>query len=340
MLLFIDGFDHYATTDIAKKWDSIRDNVSIESASGRRGGGCMRFGGLYPSVTKNVPATSSFVIGFAFNPSSLSGGPWRLAALLDGGTVQCSLVVNLDSTLSVVRGTSTAVTGGTSTATISTGAYVYVEWKVTIADSITAGSCEVRINGVTAITVATGQDLKETTNATANQVQFGTAAFMPSLTHDFDDLYVCDNSGSVNNDFLGDVRIDTIYPNGAGTHQDWTPSSGSDHAALVDEAAPNTTDYLTGGGPGTKETLALSDLALNGAILGVQVNNAVAKSDAGASAIRNLIRSAGTDANGPVVALGTGYTCSSSIHEVDPATSAAWLTAGINALEAGAEVIY
>lgn len=338
-LLFMDGFDHYATSDISKKWSAAGGSTTIEAGSGRRGGGCMRSTSTSPSATKNFGATNSFVAGFAFRTNGLTSGPWTIAALLDSGTVQCSLVINTDGSLSVVRGTATAVTAGTSAPVITIDTYYFIEWKITISDAIPAGSCEVRVNGAAVLTVAAGQDLKATANATANQFRLSQAGTLSTRVQDFDDFYLCDQAGSSNNDFLGDVRIDTIYPNASGTHQAWTTSTGTDHASLVDEATPNTTDYLTGSAAGSKETLGLQDLSINGAILGVQVNNAVSKTDAGACTIKNLIRSGSTESSGPTYAPSTSYLYSSSIHEADPATGAAWLTAAINALEAGAEVV-
>lgn len=338
-ILFVDGFDHYATADILKKWNTAGSTTTIESTSGRRGSGCLRSRSSFPNAVKNLPATTSFVIGFAFNPNDISAGPWALATLLDNGTAQCSLVVNTAGTLSVVRGTATAVTNGTSVAVIPVGSFCYIEWKVTISDVIAENSCQVRINGSTVITVDAGQDMKATANSTANQLRLGTTSSMSTRNHDFDDLYVCDQSGVINNDFLGDVRIDPIYPNGAGTHQSWTPSTGVDHYAVVDETVPNTTDYLTGGVAGTKETNALQNISVNGNILGIQVNNAFSKTDAGACTVKNLIKSGSSEESSSVASPSTSYLYTSSVHELDPATGAAWLTAAVNALEAGAEVV-
>jgi hypothetical protein len=37
-----------------------------------------------------------------------------------------------------------------------------------------------------------------------------------------DDLYVCDSTGSTNNTFLGDVRVDTVRPIGAGNYSEFS----------------------------------------------------------------------------------------------------------------------
>ena len=98
----------------------------------------------------------------------------------------------------------------------------------------------------------------------------------------FDDLYVCDSAGSTNNGFLGDCRIDTIYPSGAGNYTQFTPSTGSNYTC-VDETAPNTTDYVDGATVGDRDSYALGNLSAlsSQTVYGVQVNAAILKDDAG-----------------------------------------------------------
>ncbi len=333
-LLFIDGFDHYATADILKKWQSITGSPTINASGGRRGGGCLEGIASGRYVGRGYANQSEVVVGFAFKPSTLSAaGSNRYAlALLDGSTIQVAFHFASDGSVIAYRGSPvTNVLGSSASGIVGTGAYNYFEFRVL--HHASAGEVEVRLNGAQILSL-TGLNTAPTGNAWSNGFRSGVAGSTDGSTGSFDDLYVY-GGGT----FLGDVRIDAIYPNGAGTHQAWTPSTGADHAALVDETAPNTTDYLTGGAAGTKETLALQDLSINGAILGVQVNNAVSKTDAGACTIKNLIRSGSSEASGPTYAPSTTYLYSSSIHETDPATGAPWLTAAINALEAGAEVV-
>lgn len=338
-LLFMDGFDHYATADLAKKYNSAGASCVIASASGRRSGGALRHTSSTPGVTKTLPAAQSFVIGLAFNASSFAIGPAQIAGLLDAGTTQCSLMLNVDGTLSVVRGTGTAVTGGTSAYALSAGVYAYIEWKVTISDSIGASSCKVRVNGADVITVATGQDLKQTANATANQVKFGPNSSISTITHDNDDLYVCDQSGPTNNDFLGDVRIDTLYPAGAGNYTQFTPSAGANYTC-VDETAPNTTDYVDGATVGDRDSYAMGNLAAiaSQAVYGVQVNAAILKDDAGAKSASTFVRSVSTNGDGASAALGTSQAYVSQVFETDPNGAIAWTEASVNAMEAGVRV--
>jgi len=219
MLILMDGFDHYATADILKKWNS--GGAAIAPSSGRSGGGALSC--TNANVTKTLIAGASWVMGCRVQVSAVSALSRGLFSLFDAATLQCDLRINPDLTLSVTRN-GTALTGGTSTNSLSTGSYYYVEWKVTIADSIGANSCKVRVNGVDWITVATGQDTKNTANASANQLTLGPINAI-SGTWLIDDFYLCDSSGTTNNDFLGDIRVDTLYPNADGTYSQWTPSA-------------------------------------------------------------------------------------------------------------------
>lgn len=343
-LLFVDGFDHYATADVTKKWTSTGGSSLTISATGRRSGSSLRWTTASTSngVVKTVTTGASFVIGFALRVSALPSSAAPICRLLDAGSVQCDLRLNTDGTLSVTRA-GTAVTNGTSVASIGTGTYYYIEWKVTIADSIGANSCKVRINGVDAITVATGQDLKSTANASANQVSLNYAVVSGGINIDFDDFYICDQSGSANNDFLGDCRVDAIYPTSDGTYSEFVPSTGVDHYALVDETAPNTTDYNSGsaGSPGDRDSYGMGNLQALVAqtVYGVQVNAAVLKDDAGAISVATFVRSGTTNSSGATVGLSTSQTYISQVFETDPDTASAWTEATVNAMQAGMVIV-
>ena len=82
------------------------------------------------------------------------------------------------------------------------------------------------------------------------------------------------------------------------------PSSGRPrpartHYTLVDDAAPNTTDYVSSATVGQRDTYGMQDLtAATGTIYGVQLNLAALKSDAGARSIKPLVLSGASEALG------------------------------------------
>lgn len=337
-LLFVDGFDHYATADIAKKWTSL-GTVSpvINSTGGRRDSGRMTIGASRAAI-KTFSNTASLVVGFAFRLEESVGTARRIAAFYDSSTIQAEIVLNTNNTFSVLRN-GTAVTNGTSTEAISLNVYYYLEWKITIANSIASDSCVVRLNGSPIINVSAGQDLQATANAYANSFMLGSNS-SSAPTCSYDDFYLCDQSGSTNNDFLGDCRVDTIYPDADGFYSDGTPSTGSDNYAMVDETPVSTTDYVTLSNVNDKDTYSFQPLdALAGQLVyGVQVNAAADKDDAGSRSAATFVRSGSTDDEGSGVGLSTTYTFVRDIYEEDPDTSAAWTQSGINSAEFGLKV--
>lgn len=259
-----------------------------------------------------------------------------LLRLLDAGTAQVELRVQADGTLRVTRN-GTTVTNGTSTYTIPTSTWVYIEWKVTIADSISADTCKVRVNGTDVITVATSQDLKNTANASANSVVIGGTGGHTACY--YDDFYVCNQSGTTNNDFLGDVKVRTIYPSGAGNSTDWTPSAGSNYQCVDESPANGDTDYVSETTAGDHDTYALDDITITGSILGIQTNLYAKKDDAGTKELAAVVRSGTTDYDGATVSVNGSYTVHTEIRETDPDTTAAWTQSGINAMECGPKLI-
>jgi hypothetical protein len=346
-LRFIDSFDFYATGDMYEKW-TTSGSVGlpiISSGNGRRGTACARSYGTTSCIclVKTLDAQATWIIGVAFRTSSLPGSSRTLLGLYDAGTLQVDVCLNTDGTLSVRRNGATVLTNGTSSFSLGANTYYYLEWKCTIADAIDASSCQVRVDGDVKITVATGQDTKHTANATANQVTVGggNSNANPTALWDIDDVYICDGQGSTNNDFLGDCRVDTLLPNADGSNSQFTPSTGSDHYALVDESAPNDdTDYLSDGTSGHRDTWNVANLSalVSPSIKGVQLNLTAKKDDAGTRLLKPVVKSGATTSTGASQGVGTDYRQYQQVYETDPNTSAAWTESGVNSAEFGVEV--
>jgi hypothetical protein len=329
-LIFMDGFDHYATADMAKKWSAVVGNT-IATTQGRRGGGALNGGASASNyLSKTLPGNfSTLIVGFAFNPSgSYPSSSSKVLEFLDAGTNQCSLLVNLDGTLLVNR---LGTTIGSTTAAIPLSGFSYIEIKITFHN--TAGTVDLRLNGTSVLSL-TGLNTRNTANAFANSVRLGQYGSSQSNSY-FDDFYICDTSGTLNNNFLGDVRIDTLFPNADGSNSQFTPSTGTAHFACVDETLPLTSDFVSASTIGFKDSYALTDLTGAATVLAVQVSNLAYKDDAGFRQGANLIRSGSTEAQGATVTLSTTTLYTVSVHETDPATSAAWTQTAVNAMEAG-----
>lgn len=330
-LLFIDGFDHYLLADHMKKWTANTGSfLTIGTTGGRRGGGCLdinhRFGSAKKALNVNC---ETIIVGFAVK---ITGNQDYLVMTMgEGDNIQIQVKMNNNLGLEVYR--YTTLLGSTPNNTFTYNEYFYFELKVKVSDTV--GTVTLRVNGVTALAL-TGIDTKYSANAYVNYIQLNS----PVNSTYYDDLYICDGLGSTNNDFLGDCRVDTLFPNADGTYSDFTCSTGTTHYALVDETTPNTTDYVDGGTVGNRDSFGLTDLATlaSQTIYGVQVNVAANKDDAGVKSLAPMVRSSTTNADGTSAALGLTQRFISQIFEQDPSASAAWTEATVNAMQAGAVV--
>jgi hypothetical protein len=344
MLRFVDGFDHYAVADVLTKWSTgvgvTSSGLAISTSFGRNGSGGARFSDSY-SIVKQIDSQASWVIGFGFRCAALpSSGSRILCALMDSLTNQVELRLNATGTLSVTSN-GNSLSGGTSTITLTAGVYYYLELKATIATSISSGTCKVSVGGVNAITVTAGANTRQgTSNASANGVSIGPQAGGGGISHDYDDFYACDSQGSTNTDLLGDVRVETIFPTGAGNSTNMTPNTGSNYAAVNQTAQDGDTTYVATPTATTKDTYAMGDLSSSPAsVKGVQIAVTARKDDAGTRTVASVVRSGGADYDATAQALADTYAMLLDVRETNPDGSVAWTGTTVNTMEAGVKLV-
>jgi hypothetical protein len=342
-LLFFDGFDHYGdgagvgslSTGLAKWGASTGGSAPAVTNSLARTGTCsLRSAGAADVNTKPLPASGGAVVGMAFRQSVIQATD--IFQVKEGAsTVHMAVAITASGTLQVKRGSTVLATG---TKVIAVNSWYYLELLTVIHD--TTGSYELRVDGLMELS-ATGTDTRNAgTTGQWDRIQvMGTFSTLQYL----DDLYVCDTSGSApTNTFLGPVKIETLFPQtdavSAGSNAGLTPSTGTDHGALVDEPVPNTTDYNSSPTVGLKDTYQYPAMTLTGVILGIQTNLFCQKSDATARTVCAVVRSGGTDYDGASVSPLTTWGYLSEVRALNPATSAPWTTTEIAALEAGMKV--
>jgi hypothetical protein len=340
-LLFFDGFDHMGTSGV-----TLASKYSENSATGynlpvaspvRTGTGACQIG--YPSlVTKPLAASGAAIVGFAFRCGAFRVDD--IVGLYEGststGTLHVALAQTTGGLLTIKRGSTVLQT---SSYAMALNAWYYIELKVVIHD--TTGSYDVRVDGVSVLS-ATGVDTRNGgTTGQWDRVGFSNASF--ATDRFIDDFYVCDASGAApRNTFLGAVKVETLYPQtdavAAGSNAGLTPSTGTDHGALVDETAPNTTDYNSAATVGAKDTYNYPSLSLTGSILGVQTNLYVAKSDTAARQVCAVVRAGGVDYDGANISPLTAFSYFSEVRAQNPNTSNDWTSSDIASLQAGMKV--
>jgi hypothetical protein len=287
-------------------------------------------------IRKTIGGTEdTIIVGFALRVTNNDSGSVCLCSLQENGTRHSELWMSTGTTTYNLIATRAGTTLGTATAAITDGTWMYVEFKTTIHD--TTGTFIVKVNGVEVLNLSS-QDTRNGGTGYVDQVALGNPNGNNSNhTIDFDDWYVLDDTGSApNNDFLGDVRVAALLPNGAGNSTQMTASAGSNYQT-VDENTPNgDTDYVSETTVGEKDTYTMTNLPTNAdAVYGVKEAVYARKDDAGAVTLRQVIRTGGTDYEGGDIALLDSYKFFQAIREQNPNTTAAWTQSDIDGIEAG-----
>ena len=337
-LLFIEGAEHEGDgVSMAAKWESSdATGYNLPTTARKRTGTYSLQIGSGRLCSKALPVSgATAIVGFAFYQTNAT----QTAELLDicegnpfsGGIIHFVLGMASGNFLQAKVGSTVLQTAGTP---LAANSWYYIEVKVTIHD--TTGSYDVRVDGASVLS-GTNVDTRNGGTGVWNRIQLATNSFASDRF--YDDLYVCDGSGSLNNNFLGACRVENLMAQtGNGSNVGLTPSTGTDHGALVDEVPPNTTDYNSSPTVGAKDTYNLPSLTLSGAILGVQTSLFVAKTDAGARTVCTVCRVGGTDYDGANYTPLTTFGYLTEMRQVSPATGIAWTSAEIDGLEVGMKV--
>jgi archaellin len=335
-LLWADGFDHYTLAQRIYKYP-YTSAAGDSFVTGRFGGTAWRRiyeGNFFGFDTPSNHQTLVFgcaLYSFSFlGPGYAAGGTFRVN---DGATRQCTIAIQSDGSITAHRGVADGGTLlGTASVRMKPYQWEYLEAKFTVDNS--AGVIEIRLNNTTILNL-TSQDTQITANAYGNRVYLSGT----QITCYHDDWYVLDDQGSQNNNFLGDVRVDTLWPSGAGNYAQWTPSAGNNYENVDDATPDDDSTYNDGDTNGDKDSFALDDLASpSGTVHAVQHVTYGKKTDAGGTGkYKPLYRISAADYNGNEITPGGSYWFETDIEELSPATASAWTVSEINGMEAGVE---
>jgi hypothetical protein len=342
MLLFMDGFEHYSgDVNNYGKWStaSTANFGTTPSGSPRTGGRALQAYNIdQEGITNTLPVVGKgFVVGLAVRPTATATDPSNFLRIKENAISHLMVTMIAGNMLQVKVGTTVLATG---TVALPINSWSYVEFKGEI-DSV-AGSFEVRIDGVTEPALV-GTGVNTQNGGTGAWNQFALTAAVTGWAVYYDDLYVCDQSGSTLNNFLGPIRIETLMAQpGNGSNVGLTPSTGTDHGAMVDEpTSPNTTDYNSSATVGAKDTYNLPTPALVGEVLAIQTNLYVAKTDVGARQVCTVVRtgSPAQDVDGPAKSVLTIFSYLTTPFSQNPVTLQPWTLAEMTALEVGMKVV-
>lgn len=337
-LIFCDGFDDGLT--LLGKWDSF-NGVSVGAPYGRNGSG-LRFTDETHFARRQFAAAdvhATMTTGLAFK---LTVAPNNFDRDLLSFRSDVGATTHMQVYISYIGNYLQVYRGGTllaqDTLSVVIGQWYYIEFKVTLADS-PSGSYELRLNGQTRLQ-ASGIDTKNAgTMTTIDSLYLGSGCYN-GVTY-VDDVYVCNGAGASNNTFLGDLAIETLFPDGNGNSSQFVGSDGNsvDNYLLVDEATPATTDYVVGANVTDKDTYTFGNMVrTSGSVAGVMVTSYANKSDANPRTVKNVARSGASETLGVSNTLATTWVPFSSIHQTDPNGGGSWTIGTVNAAEFGTQV--
>lgn len=339
-MLVIEGWDGIATSQIeARGWTlPLGTNISIGSSYARVSGNGAYIFSQSTGITKAFAASATIAVGVAVK---LVSGYGTLIGLYNSATRHVYLTYNGPSQKLEIKNNAGTILAETTAGDTVLDTWYYIEFKVYVHD--TAGTVDLWVNGTHVIdsSVIGVKDTRNGTPTTIDVVRFGVGGATDGQDGWYlDDIYILNNSGSVNNDVLGPVIVQTLTPVTPDTATaDWTPVNAGDNYAEVDDASHDSdSTYVSSGTAGHKDYYNFSNLTANTEdVYAVQITGVAKKTDAGLRSLKLNVTSNGTEDAGAANALDTSYGYYTEIVELDPDTSSAWTPSSVNAATFGIE---
>lgn len=237
--------------------------------------------------------------------------------------------------------------GSSMPASFPSNAWFYLEVGATMASG-TSGSVTVKVNEVTVLTL-TGINTNSAYNTnsqpiaivmfnqTANDVVNGQMGPL-NVAH----YYFADTTGSAPwNTFLGDVRVQTLLPTGAGSSTAFTPTGESANWQVAALTPPTPLSiYNSSSTVGATDLFAMTAMdSQETNIIGVQVKALVYKTEAGARTVATVIKSGSQTLQGTALSPNLTPQFIRSIYQTDPNTNAQWTQSAVNAAQAGYTIV-
>lgn len=348
-LLFIDGFDHYDPQAV----DSFGDPWLARGKAAYLSPQATRINGRRPSsyalrlpqgpgggYVKNLDTTkTSLVVGAAIRvtPFQNTAEEPVLLGVRDANSQVAHLVkIGEDGRLKLYRwqyGYEYLIS--TSVASAPARGWHYIELLVTQGTS--NGVLSVRINGILAIQMTAQNTLQG-----GGQLLTAFVGAVPGqacpLTLDVDDFYIADTSGTINNTFLGDVRVDALKAQANGSLNQWmvTPGGPAAWQAVSDD---DETTAIRAASTGLRQSFDVAPLPAMAApaIHGVQLTLLARKTDAGLGKVKGLVVSGAQSAVSTDIILQEQLAWQSALFERNPNGNVQWTEAAFNAAEFGVE---
>lgn len=352
MLLFADGFDHYAS--LPQKW-TFFSQAAISTSAARNGtNGCLIDAG--GGIAKSLPPRTNLFIGFAYQVpiGSQFGGPlYTLGAILTGGGLATWIFVKIedDGSISIYASGPGTLCGNTASNVppffLTQGVFYYIEINVTCGGSAPANiTATLNVNTKTYLSAVTGNCnfntsslVLQTAQGNYHNLLSGTSVGVGYI----DDLYINDDSSvamAPNADtFRGDIRVGPFIVPIADSAIAWSgfPSSPPSWP-LVSEIPPDgDTSYIFDNVVSDIDTFSFTTVpSFVGEIQAAHYCLFMKKDNEGTREISPIVGS--SHELTPPAFLSDDYYYYTYPMDVDPTSGSPWTAAGINAQVFGAMI--
>lgn len=343
-IVFMDGFDHYTNTQEERKWDE-ESAASISTTNPRTGNRALEFNVVGAFLRKNLtPSLGKLLVGYAmFLDDVLTADTYNSCIIFRSGTSDQLLLQysQIDQKFRFRNQLGAVSAVSVNTYDISTG-YHHVEMKITFDNAVDAdNTVELRVNGITEIGGSLGTETMDTDPQNTDICDGIELSGLNGLLR-IDD-FVLLNTVAPNNDFLGDVKIVTLFVDADGAVLDWTPSAPPSWQQVDDTDPDDNATNIVSSTNGQQSLFSMDTLSGVGTIKGIQISAAARKDGAGDGDIKLLTRDSGGDINKSdtltVGAQASKHPYHTQQQDVDPKTGSAWTVANINAAQFGVEQI-
>ncbi len=354
-LLFLDGFEEYDTTSSATFSNDItvgqsQQGVAYNYYSNGVNGSTAQvrtaqtgISGKSLTITNgllalSLPTVTTVYVGFGYYASGSGSficgfGKDTNHSYVSYQASGMRVCLNATGTISIYHHSANTLIA-TSTSTLSFNTWYYIEIKY-VFGSGTSGACQIKVDGTDYINATSVN-----TAGTAASINSFFFQSLSTLVY-YDDLYICDSTGSANNTFLGPISVYTLVPTSDSATVQMTPSAGANYTC-VDDIPPNTTDYVTGTAANQIDLYGMTDLpagVMPTTIPGVLLKAKSMKPTANTGQIQLGAKYSGTSlysASNSVTQ--TSYIGNAYVMENQP-NGSAWVKAAIDGIEAGIKVV-
>ena len=322
--------------------------TSIETVAGRYGGRAVK---VYPhnnSSAKGVGVVLSAPIGVA--NTAYGGAAVRIDVIdeevifgfTQGGFQKIAVGVNSGGFWYIYDVTGGSVLAQSPSKFAVVGRWYYLELEFFANSS--SGFANLYVNGELAVSYSgsTTNDLGDIGELFFGSTRGSGAANI--TTHTFDDVYVCDSTGSVNNSRRGDCRVELLRPSATVVNNfDLVGSSpaATAHASVRDASGVDSDITAISSNTTAERATFTSDDTLSEVprnIYGVGLLHVTRKTGAGAPTIKGVVISDASESVGSAAPTYDAYTADRHLVELDPDGAIAWTRTAVEAATFGVEI--